>query len=68
LLHSFDNPAALKTSLEEYVGLSETEYNLLYTVYSIPNIVLPFFGEWAVLVKSLNATTNHNRVAVLIGS
>ena len=44
--YSFDNPAALKTSLEEYVGLTETQYNLLYTVYSIPNIILPFFGTW----------------------
>ena len=27
-----------------FVGMDETQYNLLYTVYSIPNIILPFFG------------------------
>lgn len=44
--YCFDNPAALKSNLDETIGLSESEYNLLYTVYSIPNIVLPFFGGY----------------------
>ena len=42
--YCFDNPAALKTQMEEYAGIDETEFNMLYTVYSIPNIILPFFG------------------------
>lgn len=27
--YCFDNPAALKTSLSEFVGLSETQYNMM---------------------------------------
>lgn len=43
--YCYDNPAALKTQLQEFAGLNEEQYNLLYTVYSLPNIVLPFFGK-----------------------
>jgi|AntAceMinimDraft_5_1070358.scaffolds.fasta_scaffold297861_1 hypothetical protein len=43
--YCFDNPSAMKTSLDEYVGLTEQQFSLLYTVYSIPNVILPFFGE-----------------------
>jgi hypothetical protein len=43
--YCYDNPAALKTQLQEYAHLNEEQYNLLYTVYSLPNIILPFFGE-----------------------
>ena len=44
--YCFDNPAALKTQLSAYVNIDETQFNLLYTVYSIPNIFLPFFGGY----------------------
>ena len=26
--------------------MSESQYNWLYTIYSLPNIVLPFFGGY----------------------
>jgi len=44
--YCYDNPAALKTQLQEFANLNEQQYNLLYTVYSIPNIILPFFGGY----------------------
>lgn len=44
--YCFDNPAALKSELDAYADLSESEFNMLYTVYSLPNIVLPFFGGY----------------------
>ena len=28
------------------MGLSESDFNWLYTIYSIPNIILPFFGGY----------------------
>ena len=49
--YSYDNPAALKTQIEDYMGDPsdyETLYSLLYTVYSIPNVFLPFFGGYFV--------------------
>jgi MFS family permease len=30
--------------MEEYFGISATEYGALYSVYSIPNLILPFAG------------------------
>ena len=49
--YAVDNPAALKTQIDDYVGDPddyETLYSLLYTVYSVPNVILPFFGGYFV--------------------
>jgi len=40
----FDNPTALSEALKERLHLSSLEYNLLYSLYSFPNMVLPLFG------------------------
>ncbi|DAZ98194.1 TPA: hypothetical protein N0F65_005326, partial [Lagenidium giganteum] len=47
--YCYDNPAALKTQLQQHLSPSsadefELDFNLLYTFYSVPNIVLPFVG------------------------
>jgi MFS family permease len=45
--YCYDIPAALHTQMDEYFGKPgdfETYFSLLYTVYSVPNIILPFFG------------------------
>ena len=44
--YCYDNPAALKTQLEERTGMDEVTYNLMYSVYSFPNMLLPFLGGW----------------------
>ena len=50
--YCYDNPAALAGPLRLALGLrSATGFNALYTVYSAPNVILPFFG--GVLVDSL---------------
>lgn len=49
--YCYDNPAALKSQIDDYMGNPgdyETMFSLLYTVYSIPNIFLPFFGGYFV--------------------
>ncbi|KAH9106702.1 hypothetical protein AeMF1_017761 [Aphanomyces euteiches] len=51
--YCFDNPAALKSQLQQHFNdlpadRYEFLYNMLYTLYSIPNIVLPFFGGFLV--------------------
>jgi MFS family permease len=49
--YSYDNPAALKSQMQSYFGNPsdfETLYSLLYTVYSVPNVFLPFFGGYFV--------------------
>lgn len=45
--YSYDNPSALESQLTDPNGkfdLTNVNYNLLYSVYSFPNIVLPLFG------------------------
>ncbi len=47
LYYSYDNPSALESHLTSENGgfqLSLVNYNLLYSVYSFPNILLPMFG------------------------
>jgi MFS family permease len=49
--YSYDTPAALYTQLKQMMGGGpgfDQNFNLLYTVYSIPNMVLPFFGGFFV--------------------
>lgn len=60
----FDNPSALQTKFTDKGGLyriSGTQVNLLYSVYSFPNIILPFFG--GILVDKIGV-----RVAILLFS
>lgn len=40
----YDNPGPIKTQLEDNFGWSDSKWSLLYTVYSIPNMVLPIVG------------------------
>lgn len=44
----YDNPAALKNNLQAYLGISNTQFNWLYSIYSFPNVILPFFGGFLV--------------------
>ncbi|OQR97464.1 Major Facilitator Superfamily (MFS) [Achlya hypogyna] len=52
--YCFDNPAALKSQLQQHFSGElpadrfEFLFNMLYTLYSIPNIILPFFGGFLV--------------------
>lgn len=45
--YCYDIPAALNSQMDDYFGKQDdfqTMFSLLYTVYSVPNIILPFFG------------------------
>jgi MFS family permease len=46
--YSLDIPAALHQNLKNYMNDSafELRFNLLYTLYSFPNVILPFFGGY----------------------
>lgn len=44
--YCYDLPQALETPIQEKFNVSEVQYNLLYSVYSMPNIILPFFGGY----------------------
>lgn len=40
----YDIPSSLQLQLTEDFAMSELEFNLLYSIYSLPNIFLPFFS------------------------
>ena len=48
--YSYDLPAAIYSKLDDVMNQQDSEkdftthFNLLYTCYSVPNIILPFFG------------------------
>jgi MFS family permease len=49
--YCYDIPAALKSQLGDHMGNPtnfETSYALLYSVYAIPNIILPFCGGFLI--------------------
>ena len=49
--YCYDNPAALKSQLDDYFDNPsnfETLFSLLYTSSSVPNIILPFVGGYFV--------------------
>ncbi len=53
--YCYDNPSALSSQLKQYFADTkyggdhwQTYFALLYSVYSFPNIVLPFFGGYLV--------------------
>jgi MFS family permease len=40
----YDNPGPLETQLEDQMKIDSTHFSLLYTVYSLPNMILPLLG------------------------
>lgn len=42
--YCYDIPGVIEKQLEELYEINPTQWSLFYTVYSIPNMVLPFFG------------------------
>jgi MFS family permease len=40
----FDNPASLETYIEEVFDKTPYQYGFLYSVYAIPNCILPLIG------------------------
>merc|ERR1711935_50552 len=48
--YCYDNPAALSDQFKDKANtdMSDTKFNTLYTAYSLPNMVLPFFGGYLV--------------------
>jgi len=44
LNYSSNNPQALQPSIQAVFGIEDAKFNLLYSVYSTPNIILPLLG------------------------
>ena len=57
--YCYDIPGVLETQIESDFDVPATKSSLLYTVYSIPNMVLPLFG--GILLDSLGI-----RIGVLL--
>jgi MFS family permease len=51
MMWCFDTPSAVKSQMNEYMGHAEdfeTEFALLFSFYSFPNIIFPFFGGYLI--------------------
>ena len=46
--YSFDNPQPLQTNIEQDLIINHTSFNLLYSCYSFPNMILPLFGGFVI--------------------
>ncbi|KAJ3131007.1 hypothetical protein HK100_007007 [Physocladia obscura] len=50
--YAYDLPASLNKPLQSYLNVTDEPYqyqlNLLYSLYSLPNIIIPFFGGYLV--------------------
>ena len=57
--YSFDNPQALQKPIMEDVGLSSTQYNLLYSAFSVPNIFLTLAGGF--MIDFLGSQKHYNQ-------
>lgn len=44
----FDNPAALEVDIKNDMKISVTDYSLLYSIYSWPNVILSLFGGYLI--------------------
>lgn len=45
---AYDNPAELQSQIMKDFGVSVTTYSYTYSVYSLPNIIIPLFGGFIV--------------------
>ena len=44
IYYCYDNPAALQNQILDTYNLTSVQYNTLYSIYALPNIIIPFFG------------------------
>jgi len=44
LNYSSNNPQALQPAMEDFFQMGDAEFNILYSIYSLPNIILPLIG------------------------
>ncbi|CAD8200988.1 unnamed protein product [Paramecium octaurelia] len=59
--YAFDNPMALQSTIQSEMNLNNVQFNMLYSIYSAPNIILPFFG--GILIDKIGV-----RISILIFS
>lgn len=44
--YCYDMPSLMETQLIEHFKVTNTKYSLMYSFYSMPNIIFPFFGGY----------------------
>lgn len=79
--YAFDNPSALNRSLRRILAPSDEDgelfqyrFGLLYSVYSVPNVALPFFvGRWldqwgtGIILTLLSSLVTGGQLVVALG-
>ncbi|OQR87215.1 Major Facilitator Superfamily (MFS) [Achlya hypogyna] len=67
--YCYDNPGALKSQLQQrFHDIPKAQYeNLSYSLYSVPNVILPFFGGLLVDKYGVRTMTLGLSVLLLLG-
>ncbi|KAJ8966405.1 hypothetical protein NQ317_009637 [Molorchus minor] len=64
----YDNPAALQNYLRKELNISETQFTMLYSIYSWPNVILCFIGGFLIdRIFGIRLGTNLYMGLTLIG-
>eukprot|EP01004_Peranema_trichophorum_P003010 NODE_2026_length_1713_cov_43.933333_g1731_i0.p1 GENE.NODE_2026_length_1713_cov_43.933333_g1731_i0~~NODE_2026_length_1713_cov_43.933333_g1731_i0.p1 ORF type:complete len:498 (+),score=54.34 NODE_2026_length_1713_cov_43.933333_g1731_i0:76-1569(+) len=66
--YNYDTPAAVKGPLSNDLVISESQYSLLFSVYSLPNIFLPFLGGFLIDKYGTSSTMGYFTLICMIGS
>lgn len=65
--YCYDLPQALQTQIQETLGVGELKYNLLYSLYSFPNIILPFIGGLVLDYFGINVGLILYNILIILG-
>ena len=47
--YCFDIPQALEVYIKDELNINNSKYNLLYSIFSIPNIIIPFISSFIII-------------------
>ena len=65
--YAYDNPAALALPLQEFMNFDDYSLSLLYSAYSLPNLIFPLITGWLVDFHDNNALLLFFSILVCIG-
>jgi len=54
-MYIYDTPTVIVKEIEDEMKISETQYNLLFSVYAFPNMILPMIGGMIIQKKGIRA-------------
>lgn len=66
-VYCYDNPLAIQNQLQEEYGLSILQYNMLYSIYSYPNVIFPLLSGMIIDYVGVNNASLIFYSLILVG-